>query len=39
MKGKIEDGVELIEDPAEFKRAMSLYPLPKKVDFSVVDMS
>lgn len=39
MAEPVEDGIVVIQDPAEFKQSMSLYPLPKKVDFEVVDIA
>ena len=32
-----DDNTLLIEDPAAFKRAMPLYPLPEKVPIQVVE--
>ncbi len=38
MGDEVADNVLLVTDPAAFKRSMSLYPLPKEVDISVIDL-
>jgi secreted Zn-dependent insulinase-like peptidase len=34
----VEDGIVVIENPAEFRRTMALYPLPPKADVTVVEI-
>jgi hypothetical protein len=38
MTTPVEDGIVVIENPAEFKRTMALYPLPPKVDVTVMEV-
>lgn len=38
MEDAVADNIVLVKDPALFKRSMSLYPLPKEVEISVVDL-
>lgn len=39
MKDSIAPGVTVVEDPAEFQRSMSLYPLPKTAEIKVVELA